>query len=139
MQGELLRTMLKRLIIKITRIARKQTEHYQQFTDDKMDIIRKFNLLVEGYFKEQHDVQFYAKLLNKSPKTLSNIFTMCRYPGPSKVIHKRIVLEAMRYRKYTTKSAKEIAYALGFATPAHFSRFFTTNTGSNFSSSPAGM
>ena len=135
MQGELLRTMLKRLIIKITRIARKQTENYQQFTDDKMDVIRNFNVLVEGYFKKQHEVQFYAKQLNKSPKTLSNIFGMCQYPAPSKIIHKRIILEAMRYRKYTDKSAKEIAYELGFATPAHFSRFFTVNTGANFSAS----
>src|SRR4051812_45832749 len=32
MQGEMLRTLLKRLIIKVTRIAKKQTEAYQQFT-----------------------------------------------------------------------------------------------------------
>ena len=133
MQGELLRTMLKRLIIKMTRIARKQTENYRQFTDDKMDIIRNFSLLVEGYFKQHHEVHFYAGQLNKSPKTLSNIFKMCHYPAPSKIIHKRIIMEAMRFRKYTSKSAKEIAYELGFVTPAHFSRFFTTNTGSSFS------
>jgi AraC family transcriptional regulator, transcriptional activator of pobA len=133
MQGELLRTMLKRLIIKITRIARKQTENYEKHTDDKMDMIRKFNLLVECNFRQQHDVQYYAKAMNKSPKTLSNIFSLCNYPAPSKVIQKRIILEAMRYIQYTEKSAKEIAYELGFATPAHFSRFFKKNTGNKFS------
>jgi len=47
-QGEMLRTVLKRLIIKITRLAKLQTANYQQFTDDKMDLVRKFNLLLEA-------------------------------------------------------------------------------------------
>lgn len=133
MQGEMLRTLLKRLIIKITRIAKKQTENYERFTDEKMDIVRMFNLLLEANFKAEHEVQFYANALNKSPKTLANLFAIFNYPAPSKLIHKRIILEAKRYLQYTDKSAKEIAYALGFNNPAHFSRFFKINTGKNIS------
>jgi AraC-like DNA-binding protein len=133
MQGEMLRTLLKRLIIKVTRIAKKQTENYQRFSDDKMDIIRMFNLLLEANFRKEHEVQFYARAMNKSPKTLANIFGMCNYPAPSKLIHKRIVLEAKRYLNFTNKSAKEIAYELGFVSPAHFSRFFKLKAGNNTS------
>lgn len=133
MQGEMLRTLLKRLIIKVTRIAKKQTENYQRFSDDKMDIIRMFNLLLEGNFRKEHEVQFYARAMNKSPKTLANIFGMCNYPAPSKLIHKRIILEAKRYLNFTNKSAKEIAYELGFVSPAHFSRFFKMKAGNNTS------
>jgi AraC family transcriptional regulator, transcriptional activator of pobA len=133
MQGEMLRTLLKRLIINITRIAKQQTDAYRLCTADKMDLVRKFNLLLEVNFRRQHEVQFYAQALHKSPKTLTNFFALCKYPSPSELIRKRITLEAKRYLYFTDKSAKEVAEDLGFANAAHFSRFFKTATGSNFS------
>lgn len=133
MQGEMLRTLLKRLIIKITRIAKRQTENYDCFTEEKMDVIRKFNLLVEAHYRSEHEVQFYAQAMNKSPKTLTNIFGLCHYPSPSKLIQRRIISEAKRYLYFTNKSAKEIACELGFTSMAHFSRFFKLNAGINFS------
>jgi AraC family transcriptional regulator, transcriptional activator of pobA len=133
MQGEMLRTLLKRLIIKSTRMAKAQLNSCQQLTDERLDIIRKFNLLLEVHFKQQHEVNFYAKALNKSPKTLTNFFRLCNYPSPSSLIHQRIILEAKRYLNYTDKSGKEIAYKLGFESPAHFSRFFKLKTGNNLS------
>ncbi len=133
MQGEMLRTLLKRLIINVTRIAKKQTETGPGLMDEKLDLVRKFNLLLETHFREQHEVQFYANALNKSPKTLSNHFLLFNYPSPSKIIQQRIVQEAKRYLFYTDKTAKEIAYILGFASPAHFSRYFKQYSGGNIS------
>lgn len=132
-QGEMLRTLLKHLIIKTTRIAKQQSESYQQFSEEKMDIVRNFSLILEGNFKKEHGVSFYAAALNKSPKTLSNIFAILKQSPPSKLIQKRIILEAKRYLHYTDKSAKEIAYELGFESPAHFSRFFKMYSGSKVS------
>ena len=132
-QGEMLRTLLKHLMIKTTRIAKKQSESYQQFPEDKMDIVRKFSLLLEGAFKKQHGVSYYAEALHKSPKTLSNIFALLKQQAPSKLIQNRIVLEAKRYLHYTDKSAKEISFELGFESPAHFSRFFKMYAGKNVS------
>lgn len=132
-QGEMLRTLLKHLIIKTTRTAKQQSECYSKFSDEKLDIIRKFALLLEEDFKKEHGVKFYADALNKSPKTLSNIFAILRQPAPSKIIQNRIILEAKRYLHYTDKTAKEIAYELGFESPAHFSRFFKMYTGTNIS------
>jgi len=132
-QGEMLRTLLKHLIIKTTRTAKQQSECYSKFSDEKLDMIRKFALLLEENFKKEHGVKFYADALNKSPKTLSNIFAILRQPAPSKIIQNRIILEAKRYLHYTDKTAKEIAYELGFESPAHFSRFFKMYTGTNIS------
>jgi len=132
-QGEMLRTLLKRIIIKTTRMAKAQNESYRQFPDERMDLVRKFSLLVEEHFKKQHQVRFYAEALNKSPKTLSNVFALLKQPAPSAIIRERLVLEAKRYLHYTDKSAKEIAYELGFESPAHFSRFFKMYSGSNIS------
>lgn len=132
-QEEMLRTLLKHLIIKTTRTAKQQSECYSKFSDEKLDMIRKFALLLEENFKKEHGVKFYADALNKSPKTLSNIFAILRQPAPSKIIQNRIILEAKRYLHYTDKTAKEIAYELGFESPAHFSRFFKMYTGTNIS------
>lgn len=132
-QGEMLRTLLKQLIIRTTRIAKQQCDSYQLFPEEKMDIIRKFSLFLEGYYKTEHGVSFYAAQLNKSPKTLSNIFALLKQPAPSKLIQNRIILEAKRYLHYTEKSAKEIAYELGFESPAHFSKFFKMYAGSSIS------
>lgn len=132
-QGEMLRTTLKRLIIYITRIARQRTECYRRQGVDRMDIVRQFNLLLEVHFRTRHEVQFYARTMNKSPKTLTNLFGLCNYPPPSELIRRRIILEAKRYLYFTDKSAKEVAEDLGFTSAAHFSRFFKSGTGMNFS------
>src|SRR6185437_9589963 len=132
MQGEMLRILLKRTIISITRSAKNQTGMREE-PEEKFDLIRMFNLLLEQYFREQHEVKFYAAALNRSPKTLTNVFARFRYPSPSTVIHRRIIQEAKRYLFYTDKSAKEIAYLLGFASPAHFSRYFKQHTGKSAS------
>ena len=130
-QGEMLRTLLKQLIIKTTRVAKQQSKSYEYFPDEKMDFVRNFSVLLESHFKTEHEVKFYASSLNKSPKTLSNIFNLLQQPAPSKLIQKRIILEAMRYLHYTDKSAKEISFELGFESPAHFSRFFKLYSGNN--------
>lgn len=132
-QGEMLRTLLKHLIIKTTRFAKQQSDSYRQHPDEKMDIVRKFSLLVECSFRKEHSVKFYADALNKSAKTLSNIFALLEQPAPSRLIQNRIILEAKRYLHYTDKTAKEIAYELGFENPAHFSRFFKMYNGINVS------
>jgi AraC-like DNA-binding protein len=121
------------VIINTTRIAKLQSESYQLFPDERMDIVRKFALLLECHFKEEHEVRFYAAALNKSPKTLSNVFALLKQSAPSVLIRNRIILEAKRYLHYTEKSAKEIAYELGFESPAHFSRFFKMYSGTNIS------
>jgi len=41
-------------------------------------------------FKEKKQVQDYADILFRSPKTLSNLFASCGLPSPLKVIHERI-------------------------------------------------
>lgn len=127
-QGEMLRMLLKRLIIKSTRLARNQF-----FPDDigksKTELIRQFNILVEQHYKEYHQVSAYAEMLFKSPKTLSNVFADAGHKTPLEMIHSRITLEAKRQLLKTDKLSKEVGFDLGFEEPAHFSRFFKKETG----------
>jgi len=127
-QATMLRTLLIRLVIKITRLGKKQYLNQELQEDNKIDIIRQFNIMVENHYKTQHQVQFYAQELNKSPKTLSNLFSLYNTKSPLQVIQDRLILEAKRLFYYTEKSAKEIAADLGFDDAAHFSRFFKNQT-----------
>lgn len=127
-QGEMLRMLLKRLIIKLTRLAKEQYLN-PALSEKDLDIVRRFNLLVETYYRKHHAVSDYADLLNKSPKTLSNLFALYNQQSPLQIIHERIALEAKRLLLYTDKSAKEIAFELGFDEVPHFSRFFKKQVG----------
>ncbi len=127
-QGEMLRMLLVRLIIIITRLAKSQYIAAEALEDNKFDVIRRFNLMVENNYRTEHEVQFYAGELNKSPKTLSNYFSIFGHKTPLQIIQERITLEAKRLFYYTDKTSKEIAYELGFDDPSHFSRFFKNQT-----------
>ncbi len=129
-QGEMLRVLLKRLIIKSVRLL-KNTLVDPNMNQTKIDAIRQFNLLVEEHFREKHKVADYASLLNKSPKTLSNLFAKYNNILPLQVINNRIILEAKKLLLYSEKSSKEIAYNLGFTEASHFSKFFKNQTGSS--------
>lgn len=130
-QTDMLQMLLKRLIIITTRLAKEQYGDDSLYSNEKYELIRQYNFLVEMHYKEQHQVQFYAGELNRSAKTLSNLFTTYNYKSPLSIIHERIITEAKRLFYYTDKSTKEIAYELGFEDAAHFSRFFKNLTGQN--------
>jgi AraC family transcriptional activator of pobA len=128
-QGEMLQVMLKRLIIIVTRLAREQYINEDELPGEKLEIVRHYNFLVEQNFRKQHQVKFYAEQLNKSPKTLSNLFALYNHKSPLAVIQERIIQEARRLLIYTDKTAKEIAYYLGFEDAGHFGKFFKKQTG----------
>lgn len=132
LQEEMLRIVLKRFIITCTRIARQKFDVKEE-NEKTFDIIRQFYVLVDQNFKEKKQVQDYADILFRSPKTLSNLFASCGLPSPLKVIHERIEAEAKRLLLYTRKSAKEISSILGFEDLASFSRFFKKKTGESVS------
>lgn len=129
-QGEMLRVLLKRLLIKSVRLLKKVMPE-PEIKQSNMDVIRKFNLLVEEYFREKHKVSDYAALLNKSPKSLSNLFLKynTNNKSPLKVINERIVLEAKRLLRFSDKNINEITEDLGFTETSHFSKFYKNQTG----------
>lgn len=126
-QAEMLRMLMGRFIIKSTRLLKAKEGIIETQKSSKVDLLRAFNVLVEQHFKNEHSVSFYAEKLYKSPKTLSNNFAKLNR-SPLQIIHQRIVLEAKRLLTYTDKSAKEIAYDIGFDDASHLSRLFKKYT-----------
>lgn len=128
LQKDMLQSILKQILIFCAR-SLKKSDNYARLETSQVDIIREFNFLVEGHFSKHHDVAFYASKLNKSPKTLSNLFAMVSNRPPISIIHDRIMLHARRQINYTNLSIKEIAYDLGYEDIQTFSRFFKNREG----------
>lgn len=122
-QAEMLRMLMARFIIKTTRLLKAKEGITERPKSSKVDLLRSFNFLVEQHFRKEHSVSFYAEKLFKSPKTLSNNFAKLNQ-SPLQIIHQRIVLETQRLLIYTDKTAKQIAYEVGFEDPSHLSRLF---------------
>ena len=127
-QGEMLRTLLQQLLIKSSRIGKRLMIN-PGIEQAKLDVIRKYNVLVEQNYRKLHRVKDYAELLLKSPKTLSNLFAQYNDQSPLGVINERIVLEAKRLLSYSDMTVDEISYELGYKEAPHFSKFFKKHSG----------
>lgn len=128
LQQDMLQAILKRMLILCARIL-VQSNGYNKLEKNQSDLVREFNYLVERHFAEHHDVGFYASKLNKSPKTLSNLFYQVSDRAPINIIHDRIMIHAKRQINYSQLSIKEIAYELGYDDIQTFSRFFKSKEG----------
>lgn len=130
LQLEMLQIILKRILILCTRIYKMQGA--LSFIDDgQHNMIREFNFLVEQNFRAHHNVSYYAGLLYKSPKTITNTFKKIDEKPPLQIIHDRILLEAKNLLHYTKKDVSEIAYELGYENVQIFSRFFKKQAGTS--------
>lgn len=127
LQTDMLLMMLKRYLILSTRLFKMQANYPIQKI--KTDIIREFNYLVEQHFKTKHSVADYAELLNKSAKTIANIFSSIGSKSPLQYIQERKILEARRLLNYTDMQIQEIAYEIGYEDIYAFSRFFKNQEG----------
>lgn len=127
LQIDMLQMMLKRYLILCTRLFKSQEAYPTEKVE--VDIVREFNFLVEKHFKTKSSVSEYAELLNKSPKTLSNIFSKISSKTPLQFIHERKMLEARRLLNYSDMQIQEIAYEIGYDDIQAFSRFFKKQEG----------
>lgn len=129
-QEEMIRTYLKQLLIKSTRLWKQQ--HLDRVVAEQhsdLEFFRRFSRLVDEHYKHKHSVADYADLLLVPSKTLTQKFKRMNLLQPNEVIKNRIILEAKRLLAYTAMSSKEIAYELGYDDPAYFSRLFFIKTG----------
>lgn len=128
---EMLRILLKLIILKSTRIWKQQHQlaENEQYSD--VQFLRKFSKLVEDNYKTHHTVADYADMLAITPKSLSKKIGLLSKDTPNDIIKNRIILESKRLLAHTALSVKEIAYSLNYDDDAYFVRFFTKNTGTS--------
>jgi AraC-like DNA-binding protein len=122
---EMVRVLLKQIIIKSTRFWKRQQDMHQVTIQHEAGFAKYFNRLVENNFLIHHDVASYASMLNITAKALNKRVSKHSRSTPNDIIKKRIILEAKRLLVHTTLTVKEIAYKLGYEDPSYFIRFFS--------------
>ena len=128
---EILRRYLKIFFLYLTRHFENHYEVIHQTRN--MELVQKFLSLLNMKFKTQKMVAAYARELYVTPNYLNEVIKKNTGFPAGYHIRQRIVLEAKRLAKYSNMCMKQIADSLDFADSAHFSKFFKTVTGSNFS------
>jgi len=126
---EMLRILLKLIILKSTRIWKQQHQLSEINQQADVQFLRKFSQLVEKNYKTHHTVADYADMLFVTAKTLSKKISLLSNDSPNDIIKDRIILESKRLLAHTTLTVKEIAHRLNYEDDAYFVRFFTKHTG----------
>ncbi len=89
----------------------------------------KFMRLLSIHYQEHHDIQYYASLMNVTPKYLSLLIKRSSGKLASQWINEYLISEAKKLIKYSDMSIQEIAYKLHFANQSSFGKFFKKHTG----------
>jgi AraC family transcriptional activator of pobA len=92
-------------------------------------LVMRFIREIEAALHHHRPVAAFASDMGVTPTHLSRVCRRIAGRSASALIHDRLALEARRQLTYTPQPISEIAYALGFQDPAHFSKFFRTQTG----------
>lgn len=92
-------------------------------------LVTRFRELIEKHYREPWKVKDYCSVLNVSVARLRTACDSVCEETPIKLIHARRLIEAKRNLVFSDMSVEEIAYWLGFSSPAYFARFFKNETG----------
>lgn len=92
-------------------------------------LLIEYQALIERHFETQKNVAFYAGNLHISANYLNILCKRHLHVPATYLIYNRVILEAKRLLLVSGKSAKEIAFELGFSDLPHFSNFFKARTG----------
>jgi len=109
----------------LTSMARDDPPHGQRV----LDHVQRFRQTIARRFREQPSMAACAAELGITPTQLNRACQQVLGHNALGVLHARLLLEAQRELAYTTMSVKQIAFGLGFADAAYFTRFFQRGTG----------
>ncbi|HYS62699.1 MAG TPA: helix-turn-helix domain-containing protein [Paraburkholderia sp.] len=91
--------------------------------------VERFRKLIDEHFRENLPLQDYASMMAVSLVQLRAACASAAEQSPTKMIHARIITEAKRNLIFGDMSVEQIAFGLGFADAAYFTRFFRKEVG----------
>jgi len=110
----------------------------QFYTREKVnsDVVQQFEKLLKEYFAQDAlihsglpNVKYFADQLNLSSNYLSDLLHKFTGKSTQEHIHLKLVDKAKSLLWSTQSPVSQIAYALGFEHPSHFTRLFKQKTG----------
>ncbi len=93
------------------------------------ELFNEFMHLLERDFKLSRDVNYYAELMNITPKYLTNIVRKVTGHTPKEVIDQYVILQLKLHLHISTQNIKEIVWEYHFTDVSFFCRYFKKHTG----------
>ena len=122
-QEELIALKIVELLILSDRLFDKQL-HFEKNLPS-IDLIKRFNDLLEINFLQEHSVRFYAEQLAVHPNYLNSLVKKHMGLTAKASIQNRLLLETKYLLHSTNLSIKEISSQVGFNDPNYLTSFFT--------------
>ncbi|HLP13917.1 MAG TPA: helix-turn-helix transcriptional regulator [Flavobacteriales bacterium] len=94
-----------------------------------LDKFRKFEALVDSYYKKTKSPLAYAEMMSMTEKHLNRICRECVNKTTGQIISERVLMEAKRLLTHKSASVSGVADELGFDDKAYFSRLFRKHEG----------
>jgi len=101
----------------------------EEYVPPDIRLVRELKSLIEHYFREIREPEFYSNKLNISLKRLNRLTGYYEQKTVYQLVQDRLHREAELLLRHTTLTAKEIAMELGVCDAAHFSKCFKAVTG----------
>lgn len=95
----------------------------------KRNILKEFEALARKHLLARKPVSEYARLLNVTPKYLSETLKKEGGRTAREIIQELLMLEARSLLLQTELSIAEISHRLGFTDPSHFAKMFRSSVG----------
>lgn len=116
------------LLLQLWRMARKDIVH---LGGAPQGLSERFILLAAQRVRDHRPVDAYARDLNVSRDRLGSAVKRATGLSPRAYLHRLLLRDAMELLSNTGMPISQIAFRLGFADPAYFTRFFKRETGQN--------
>ncbi|MBF0235104.1 MAG: AraC family transcriptional regulator [Desulfamplus sp.] len=123
---EMLRTLLKLLLLKAERI--KRTLAPKEKNSEWIIKFSEFRKLLSKHFTETRNAEDYANMMTISYNHLNKITKSTTGSTAKAFIDNFIILEIKRQLAISDISVKELTYLMGFDEPTNFAKYFKKHT-----------
>jgi len=110
----------------VQRLLNFLTSHYPQH--ESFYLINELASLVEKYYVEERQVNFYAKQLGMNERKLNQFCLRVFGQNMKQLILERVMMQARRMLEQTDLTVAEIAYKLNFSDNSNFNKIFKKYT-----------
>ncbi len=127
---DVLGAWLTLIVCAFTRAAEARRAQAEAGADRRLVLVRRFRKLLDGLDGKKAPLTEIAESLGVTTTHLTRVCRETTGRPASAMIEARVIAAAKRDLVFAPITVAEVGYRLGFADPAHFSKFFSQRVGS---------
>lgn len=127
--SEIIRSLIYIILNEIDDVHYHHLPEKEAVTDQNLNLLSQFKILLAKHFMEERQVSFYAEKMNLTPKYFSTVIKEVSGKTAGTWINEMLLLESKVRLQNKKQSIAQIADRLNFSDPSHFGKFFKKHTG----------